>query len=670
MRQINDGKNKPGGLSNGARTAISFAISVAVALACLFLIYPSLENNDDNIIHLATAGAYGETGDFVFHENTLITRAFVFIQKLIPTINAVTALEYFSVFLAFSFLSALIWLSRPDRIGFSLSLILSLVIAPYVYDKIHYTKYAIIIGAAGVLLIFLSSLEKKRGAFLAVGYLLSAFSFAMRTIGFLCGAAIAGTVCLLCLLFESGLSFFKRNTKTVFAFLVLAVMIGGLFVSSEAIWRTDKTADAAREYNDARWTLSDYYLPEYSANREAYEALGISENDVAIIGDWAYGDTSIYTTELMTSIQSIPNPRGASDWFSRFGETFTGIDLLSVSFYASILLAALSFIISDKKGRFICLIGVAFYFILVFALCVVGRTTRWVETGMLSALAMALIVPLALRKRSLSKNTERAFFVVVIAASIVFAVVYNIPKVTDEDKGKNATVASVYGELTAKEENLYLCDLASLPAVERGFDTFERVPEGFLKNVYFLGGWDTNSPAKNSVLSRYEVASPYSALIEKDNVFLVDTREFDSKAKAVKEHVSEDVCYSLYETLGGCYVFAFADVPSSVISEESIEITGADSELLDINNSFLRIYLNAKTDIKFVSAYVMLKDMDDGSSLTYRAYVIYNENAECGFSITPPYLDIVSGEYNMFLLLKDENGDIYGSAEPFFFSAR
>lgn len=670
MGQKSELKINNGGLSDGARIAISFVISIAVALACLFLIYPSLENNDDNIIHLATAGAYGETGAFVFHENALITRVLVFAQRLIPSVNIVTAAEYLFVFLAFSFLSSLIWLSRPNSTGFSLSLFLSLVVAPYVYDKLHYTKYSIIIGAAGVLIIFLSTLQKKRGAFLAVGFLLCAFSFAMRTIGFLCGAAIAGAVCLLCLLFESGLSFFKKNKNTVIAFLSLAVMIGALFGASEIIWRADKEADAAREYNDARWTLSDYYLPDYGANRDAYEALKVSENDVAIIGDWAYGDTTIYTTELMTFIQSIPNPRGASSWFTQFYETITGIDLLSVSFYASLSLFALSFFVSDKKGRLISLIGIVLYCILVFALCVLGRTTRWVETGMLTALAMALTALLAVRKKSLSEKASKVFCISVIAVSVVFTAVYNIPKVTDEDKGKNTNVVSVYGELTAKEENLYLCDLASMPAVERGFDTFERIPEGFLKNVYFLGGWDTNSPAKNSVLSRYGVLSPYSALVEEDNVFLVDTREFDSKAKAVKEHVSETTCYSLYETLGGCYVFAFAENTGAIIPEETTKISGADSELLDINNSFLRIYLNAETKMKYESAYVMLRNVNDGSRLTYRAYELNNKNGICGFSITPPYLDVVGGEYNMFLLLKGTDGKLYGSTEPFFFSTR
>ena len=654
-------------ISDRARITISFSISLVIVLACLFLIYPSPENNDDMNIHKTTAGIFGEPEQFLFHEGVLLTRFYVLVQEVFPTLNVVAAAEYIFGFLAIALFAALIWLIRPNSTGFALSLFLSLVVAPYFYDKLHYTKYSIVIGAMGVLILFLSSKEKVRLGFLVSGFILCAFSFLLRPSGFLCGEAVTGFVCLLYILFESGKAVFADNKKRIVVFVSLAVMIAALFAADELMWRSDETAFAAREYNSARLSISDYFLPSYAENRETYEALGVSANDVKIIDSWSFGDTEIYNTELLEAIHEIPNQRGAADWLTQFAATVIEIDVLSVSFYAAVALVVLSFFICEKKEKIVCILSLVFYYVVVISLCVVGRTTRWVETGMLCALCGALLATLSQSKREISPRSEKIIATVLISASLVFAVAYNYPKATSEEVWKSSSVTKTYGELTAKSENLYLCDLSTMPALERGFETFERVPQGFFSNIYLLGGWDTGLKVKNDVLVRYKVTSPYAALLEKDNVFLVDSFGYESKAQVVREHVSETARYSLYETISGQYVFVFADNKNADKMIPEIEITAADSELLDINNSFLRIYVSAKVELEYKNAYIMLRSKSNDTNLTYRAYVLYNENGESGFSITPPKLDVLGEEYDMFVLLETEDGTISSSSEAFLF---
>ena len=660
---------QPKRLSSGARAVIMCALSFSVAAVFLFLASPAAENNDDFFLGALLGGAYGEPSEYTIYLNIFFSRFIIFLNSAAHSINWLAAMQYIFIAAAFAAMSSVIWILKPDFLGFSIALTLSAYIAPQYYTLMQYTKYAVVIGAAGVLCV-LFSLRKGVGFFpLAVGFALCIFSSFLRFPSFAAALACAVVPCAVALFCGSrqttAAEFFKDNRRYFITFAALLVSVGALYAASNAVYRSDAEAAAQLEYGRARTAVSDYELAPYDLYYDEYQALGISRNDLEVINTWSFTDLEKFDTPTLNAIAELSR-RAEGGALRRFLSAIKDFTVTKPPFWCCVVFFIMALIFCERRSKLAAAASFASYFALVLALCFAGRITRWVCLGLLAGVLFSLAYILASGLVSDSKTTRAVVPALMCAACAALFAPHCAPLLTAAVPASTGSgdALEIYGDAKLNGEVLYLADMFSLPEAYKAVGTFERCPEGLYEGVYTLGGWDALSPAKNALLASHKIeGSPYRALIERDDVFLLDALNYDSKITYIRQNYSSSANASLYSVLDGICVFAFADGSGPTAVDDGITIEDFSVSLSEINGSFYQYNVIAASDKKAQSAYISLER--EGEARVYRMNITKHENGRYYLSAGIPIIDLVDmgEEIAVRVKLKTADGAAFISPE-------
>lgn len=656
-------------LSDGARAAIMTALTFALAAVFLLLASPVAENNDDFFLGALLGGAYGEPSEYTIYLNLFFSRFIVFLNGAAPAVNWLAALQYFFIAAAFAAIASLIWILKPDFLGFSVALALCVYIAPQYYTLMQYTKYAVVIGAAGVLCVLFSLRKGVSLAPLAIGFVLCIFSSFLRFPSFAAALACAAVPCADALFASSkrlsAAEFFKSNRRYFIVFAALLASVGALYAASNAVYRSDAEAAEQLEYGRARTAVSDYELAPYDLYYDEYQALGISRNDLEVINTWSFTDLEKFDAETLNAIAELS--RGADGGaLGRFLSAIEDFTVTKPPFWGCAALFVLALIFCERRARLAAAASFASYFALVLALCFAGRITRWVCLGLLAGVLFSLAYILASGLARDSKITRAVVPAFVCAASAALFALHCAPMLTPavEASAGGGDALEIYSDAKLDGELLYLADMFSMPEAYKAVGTFERCPEGLYEGVYTLGGWDALSPAKNTLLASHNIeGSPYRALVERDDVFLLDALNYESKITYLRQNYSESANASLYSVLDGIYVFAFADAPDSPAVDDVISVEDFSVTLSEINGSFYQYNVIASSDKEAASAYISLESGEE--SRVYRMNIARHEHGLYYLSAGIPIIDLVDmGEkIAARVILKMPDGTVFISPE-------
>ena len=608
--------------------AAAFLCNFAVMVCAVLFLVPMAINNDDFVIHAITSGAYGEASAITVHTNVVLGWLLVVLQRIIPAINWFSTLEFLSLFMAFSLLSAMIVLQNRSYFGASLALFMTVVIAPGFYNELHNTKLSPLLAAVGLLAVYFA-ISTRRGLFFLFGALLALFSSFLRLHAFLTGAAFAaGVLFLLEIPAEKGLrAWFVAQKRIIVGFGVVFAVITAFAVTDILIVSADPDGSEYREYNRVRGEISDFQIPDYQLHKSEYEALGISENDYWLIDEWNFADTEKFDIETLSAIAAMNEKPDFGAVVSSLFETLSG-ELRSVYFLSMLILTVLGFAVSKKNRRLSFVWIIVAYCLCLFYLCYIGRTPRWVTAGISGAGIAAAAFFTALSERCRAVLARRATFVTVCVLSLSLTAVLYGSELGSYQNGFNREAGKIYGALNERGDKLYLMDQATSPAnaIHRIQPTFSALPKGIFENVYVLGGWDTESAVKNAALTRQGVTgSPYRALLEQDDVFLVDTKSYLRKHIYLIENVDARVEMSLYDIIDGYYLFSFAS-PVDYVESESVVILETAFSADEWVGGFTYVGARLRVDVPEVTAaYIEIHDAALGTTRIFRGRIIESD---------------------------------------------
>ena len=118
-----------------------------------------------------------------------------------------------------------------------------------------------------------------------------------------------------------------------------------------------------REWDNLRIQLLDYGFPDYDENREVYQNLNISYEDMQLFKHWNYADTEIFTPEAMKQLIAVKQKQKVNMDFVR--GFFTEDILQFVAYpYVIVLIMLIAFwILSGAENKL--LISMASIFFLL-----------------------------------------------------------------------------------------------------------------------------------------------------------------------------------------------------------------------------------------------------------------------------------------------------------------
>ncbi len=641
------------------------ALNVLVVLLCTVVFSPRPENNDDFILHSVLGGAFGEPSPYVGIVNIYLAKLVCALQNTWPALNWFSVLLYAGLCAAFCAAGSCLWLARPDAVGGCIAAAFCVFVSVPMYLSLQYTKFAIFIAAAGCMTILFGVYRRFRPGAVAAGTVLCLFGGMMRIQSFAAGAACALLPALYVLFSASRRGKFgkwlKANAALIGSYAVMLALVAGFYGAHQAAYAADPQAAYYQRYLAAQQRVTDYPLRAFEDEWESYEALGVSQNDLQMIEDWSFADSEKFTAELLETIAQVGGG-GNETVFQRFGQ---GVSLFTVTKSAAWFCLAvwmLGMLLADRPTK-LRLSGILLaYFVLLFVLAATGRVTRWVCLGLLTGTCLAAAWCLTSGHIRIRKPLALAGSAALLAVCLVFTA-FTLPKTTE--KPDPSELLEIYDRIAEEDDTLYLADMSSMPSLFERLSVFESVPRGLYTNLFELGGWHTETPARNTVLARFGVeGSPYRALFEREDVFLIDTMHFDTKAAYLRENYSKTACWSLYDNIGGLFVYAASETPSYRL-EEGVEIEEVTQEPCALNPSWTTWNIAVQTEETGLQTVWVSFEKKGEPSMTYRARILQAEDGKILLTFAVSPLDQIDlNDRSVRVLLSTQDG-VLGSGEAY-----
>lgn len=269
---------------------LSLIINILIMVFVMAVTNMLYETNDDYAIASRLVDGYAEV-NFV---NYYLCRILIPLQQAAGTINVYVIAQIAFSFIAFTVLLKIILDNTESRIIRAAAALVTAVFSFDHYCTIQFTKTAaILIIAASILIV--DNMVKKGSALRYLGGLLLLYAgVAFRVDGLIAAIGFAGIFVLNWIILH------RKDLKTegylaikniVVYVIVIAAVLGSYGfdnLSYKANIATDELR-AYKEYSELRSDIVDYPVYDYyEDNAAAYEAIGISENDLYLIDRWYF----------------------------------------------------------------------------------------------------------------------------------------------------------------------------------------------------------------------------------------------------------------------------------------------------------------------------------------------------------------------------------------------
>ena len=502
-------------------------INFAVFLFFLMLKQSAFEGNDDEMMNLIAAGAFGTNGNHLIFSG-ILTEWVLRILYLLPwKINYYLLWFQMLAFAALSAVSTVCWSEKPVIKGVVFTLLLNLIFANDFYLYMQFTKLGSLLAAAAILLLH-DAFRRRSWLTGSTGILLLVLGISVRQESAL--FALPFGACWLledyCSVCENGklLRFRDQAGGKFLVKLVLSTAAAcAILLGLNRLPYQSPEWKAYERFNRVRSNLLDYGMADYETNADAYINIGVSYEDYRLLREWVFADPEVFTVEKLEKIDAISNGRGMRAGLKQAYASFvSAVRYGSYSHLVLILLAVLVIADGKKKHRILLATGGMVLAEYLF-LGILGRINIRVELGIWFAALLVLLYETE-EERLLEKKPLLVIAAVLAAAEGFRSVQAIAERLELNRKAAESTEFSEYFLKDAEKaaENCYLMDEKT---IYRGGSIFSSPYtitsdlDQLLINVCPLGGWEYPAPFLIEDIKEAGVANPLKDLLYQDHIY-------------------------------------------------------------------------------------------------------------------------------------------------------
>ena len=536
---------------------IPYAVSILFLIACLIFGDVYYETNDDSVLNLIAAGAYGEpVAPYMIFSNVCYGYLLNMLYSLIPGIN-----WYFLIVIVLNALGAgiiadmLAGKTQSIAKALTVSFAVNLLLTEDFYLSLQFTKNAAFCFLVGCLLLY----KAWRNGSISL--------IPCGTWYVLMGVMIRKEACLPVMPFMMlCVAFSLRKTKRVkllaAALIPSVVLVSMVLIVHEAVYAAPEWAEY-RETFAARYALYDgggrAYYPEHG---EDYARIGLSENDVELMKSYVIMDTDSITADVWQEVGRIISMEQESGYrislpliksmAGAAAETLAEKTLPKVF----VILALAGVLLLTKKERIFVLLTILSIAACYWYFACVNRFQWRVE--LICYLAGSICMAVFLSERAacghdLSRVFRWTAAVLTVAsiAGLVFIRTAHIRRIESRPAGTSDT-AQRFEELYAREDVFYLGNDFS---VSSPLSRITRTRYGGLYRRYcFLGGWTVPTPTGLYYARQYGIDNPVRSLVTRDDVRLLANEDLAERIRVHLEEVTGKTV-TKEERASGCWSF-------------------------------------------------------------------------------------------------------------------
>lgn len=546
-------------LHNWAKSTIVNLIILVTVMLSLHMVY---ETNDDFAIASRIADGYAEV-NFINYYLCLVLTA---LQRAAGVLNAYVLLQVWCSLVSFICIYKLILDASDSRVIHMVSAAVIAVFSVDHYCTIQYTKTSALMLVAATMLMMDTVANRRGTGYIIASVLLLYAGAGFRIDGLIAAVAFAG------LYFLKWLVSIRHELKTYFSpkqlllYAILLALIGGCYgmdKASDAANRRTPELQAYKEYSVLRSAVVDYPVYSgYEENREAYEKIGISENDLNLVTHWFFDYDGAASPEMLSAIREIDSSDRSPAYtvgqavknFIRSTEAsvrsrdYTGIHIIILCALAVWMLLSLR----PRHWIYILAVGglaAALYLTLYYRQRTVYRALYTADIGaamwLLYGMACSRSADLrhsrencpgeAAGRRGISETACRTRTVLVagLGAAVILTCAALAPELGNSSRtaykvAKTKVMAEDMEEYLAEKEDCFFVFASQGKKSDHSYITPWLVPDTYaVRNSIGIGSWGTMSPYVLGKLSAYGIENPVRDLIDNDHAFYVGNKKID-----------------------------------------------------------------------------------------------------------------------------------------------
>lgn len=508
-------------------------IILIIILLCTNMIY---ETNDDYAISKRIADGYPYVG-FV---NYYLCRGLIVAQKIFPKVNCFIIFLLIVSFYAFVCITKTIFDSTKNISDRLMTVVVVFVFSFDHYCSIQFTKTAALLMVTGLLVMVDSILKRKKIGSYINAVLIVYIGACIRIDALLGAIAFAGSFFLLWLYNNKEVARQYFTKERILTYIALVVIVAGAFgldyISCGKNISTEELKKA-EDYSVYRSNIVDYPTYKYYRdNKEEYDKIGISENDIFLISKWYFDYDGAASLENLKQIDGIDRTNDSKQIIllksaKKCARQIMNsvLEFSSTGVHIALLLLLAVWIILNKgfkrHGVFIVLIGII-TLSLYLALYYMQRPTyRGLYVADIGA-AMWLLYYNALHFSSNIDSTKikklSNIGLIIMVFLLMIPTYYNNNLKYEEAKGKVMS-QQMMQYFEENKDKMYVWATKE-KKYSSNYLTPYIAPDDSDINVTGTGGWGVLSPYMNQILSRYDISNPISNIINNDTVYYIGNK--------------------------------------------------------------------------------------------------------------------------------------------------
>ncbi len=531
-------------------------VNLVFAAICLLFCHAHFENNDDFVMMGVVSGLFGSPDPHMVFINIFLGKFLAFLYSIDRSIPWYVIGQVLTIFLSCLLISYVILDNKPSDKRRYICLGLFYVFFAYeCYVNIQFTKTGGIAAIAGLALI-VRNVTKEKISYpqIVFGFVLSVIGSMIRFNSFMIALSAAGAFYLVYLYFR------RPKLKRIVIISVILAAAGafslGLRLYDTYVYEHTDGWDTYREYNLERAKFLDRPMPAFSENRDLYDSLDISANDIFLFSHWTFDDPDFCTLELMEEVDREKKSPSISSYPGILVKKILP-GYLKYSFMIGLIMVSL-FVFYQEKRNLLLLIPASFAMLFYNIVFITIERYLVRRVDLVIAVSLFVMFCLFLKEREEEEKIKPSFFVFLVAASLAL----NIGTITTDVTGKDREMTDekqeyrdLYDRMYEDEEHIYLTQTLSDKAYPI-YQLTDSYPEGYYANTYWLGEWLTRSPIYNEILDEYDLSNPFRDAVDNEVVYMVSNDFYMSRLlRYVKEHYCPTVEAEVVETTGELIVF-------------------------------------------------------------------------------------------------------------------
>ena len=516
----------------------SILINFGILAAVLVLTRMSYETNDDYAIASRIAAGYPYVG-FV---NYYLCKGLIAVQKLIPAVNWYVVLLLAASFISFTCALYTIFSSGTSRIVRIAAAAMTALFAFDHYSTLQFTKTAALVMTAGMLMLVDCITEKRKAPGFILALLLIYLGACIRVDALMGAAGFAGVYGIVWLVQN------RRRLKEdkyftlprIALYILLAALVCGAYGLDQYSCRINVSTDELRyaeDYSLYRSNIVDFPTYEYyEDNAAAYDAIGISENDIYLIDHWFFDYEGAASMENLRNIDNIKRnddsrvtvlKKSVKKCLKETREgvrdmSFTGIHVIYLCVLALWLLLALK----PKHWPYVIgtgLMTLALYIAVYYIQRPAYRAIYIADIG-----AAVWMLYYLMKNVEEKKSSRRGASAVMGAAVILITAMLMVPAYRGSEskavKAGGKVMSEAMQEYFMQNDDCLYVWSTTEKKTARVYASPLRTPDEKDRNVTGTGGWGVLSPYMLDKLAEFGVYNPIKDLIDNDKALFVGNK--------------------------------------------------------------------------------------------------------------------------------------------------